>query len=110
MRKIVIAAYLAGLGCQASAQLSDRALDQLEGYTLIAKKKVAGYITEKGRFEDSFEGCDFDRVIVFTDETAVVCDEFGYQYAYMPEAYVFAKGRTLRLVVRDKVYRIRPYE
>ena len=39
-------------------------LDDVVGYTLIAAKTIDGYI-EKGQRKDGFEGCDYDRIIVF---------------------------------------------
>lgn len=49
------------------------------GYTIVAKKTVAAYIDKDGKREDSFEGCDYGRVIVFDDETYVRCQSYGYQ-------------------------------
>jgi hypothetical protein len=49
-------------------------LSELVGYKLVAQKTISGYI-EDGKRSDDFEGCDFDRIIVFSDNT--VCAASG---------------------------------
>jgi len=39
-------------------------LDSMVGWTLIARKTVAGRI-DKGVRKDDFEGCEYDRIIVW---------------------------------------------
>ena len=48
----------------------------------------------------------------FTDGTSLRCAEYGYQYAYMPDAVVLARGTSvgsrsvtlLKMLVEDEVY------
>src|SRR5262249_23871181 len=75
-------------------------LDNMIGWTLIARKTVAGRI-DKGVREDDFEGCDFDRIIVFDDNTGVRCTSYSYTYSYRPTAYIWANGSSLKLWVED---------
>ena len=80
------------------------ALDRSElvGYTLVEVKTVRG----------EFEGCDFDKKIRFLDGTRLTCAEYGYTYAYMPEAAIYSrtvmyKGKRLtlvKMVVEDEIY------
>jgi hypothetical protein len=82
-------------------------LDEVVGYTLVAKKQIEGRI-EKGHREQDFEGGDFDRIIVFTDGTGVRCIGYGYQYAYMPDAYIFARGGLMKMCVESEFYDVGP--
>lgn len=84
------------------------ALDKSElvGYTLIDKKTI----------EDDFEGCDFDKKIVFIDGTYYECATYSYTYSFMPTAYIYAKKLTykgkqyadIKMVVDDEVYEMYP--
>ena len=103
---------LAGIGLMSlllsSARAADCDLDEVVGYTLLASKTIEGRIEENGERKDDFEGCDFDRVIVFTDNTGVRCTSYGYQYAYRPDAYIFANGRSMKMCVEDEMYDVMP--
>jgi hypothetical protein len=100
----------------AHAGSSDK-LEGLVGYTIIASKTIDGYRDSgpNGKRGDDFEGCDFDKVIVFRDGTSLTCAEYGYQYAYAPTAIIFAKqissgGHTfydVKMLVDDEVYDMR---
>jgi hypothetical protein len=84
------------------------ALEQsdLLGYTLIDEKTV----------DDEFEGCDFDKRIVFLDGTHLTCATYSYTYSYMPTAYIYArqieyKGvvyMSIKMVVEDEIYDMYP--
>lgn len=67
-------------------------MSDLQGYTLVAKKKV----------EDDFDGCDYDKPIIFTDGTYLRCDEYGYTYKYSPRVLIFKKGSRLVMCLEDK--------
>ena len=83
-------------------------LDDVVGYTLVEKKTVDRWVDEDER-EDGFSGCSHGRLIIFTDNTAVVCAEYGYQYAYRPDAYIFTDGSDLKMCVDDDLYDVRPF-
>ena len=94
----------------AHADLADELAD-LVGYTIVATKTIEGW-KEGRKSGDDFEGCEFDRVILFTDGTALVCREYSYSYSFMPTAVILAKqityqGRSFydfKMVVDDEVY------
>jgi hypothetical protein len=98
----------------ASAALADCGdeLEGLVGYTIIASKTIEGYRGPGREKDDSFEGCDYDRIIIFDDGTGLRCTSYGYQYAYRPTAIIFGKrmefqGRSvtvLKMLVEDEVY------
>ena len=67
----------------ASADVAD-VLEEYKGYTIADVKTVDGYIDNDGKRSDSFEGCEFERKIVFTDGTALTCSTYHYHYAYRP--------------------------
>jgi hypothetical protein len=73
---------------QAGAAFAECVLDDLVGYTLIASKYIAGRIDNNVR-KDDFQGCDFDRIIVFDDNTGVRCVSYSYTYYYHPKVYNF---------------------
>lgn len=76
--------YLFGYGCD---------LGDFVGYTILAKKTIKG----------QFNGCDYNRKIVFTDGTYVTCDSYGYAYGYMEDAIILSNGRRPAMCVgRDK--------
>lgn len=74
------------------------------GYTIVAKKTVAGYVDNDGKKSDSFEGCEYGRAIVFDDDTYVRCQSYGYQYAYRPEAVILVNGQSAKMVVDNEEY------
>lgn len=107
---MVLASLSFGPGCS-RADMAD-ILGQFTGYTIVAVKTVAGYIDEDGKRSDDFEGCDFNRKILFDDGTSLTCSSYSYEYEYRPEAVILEKatqagGRTLGqivMVVSDDSY------
>lgn len=77
-------------------------LSELVGYTLIAEKTVVGRIDD-GEYEDGYEGCDYGRVLVFDDKTGVECSDYNYNYAYRPDAYIFRRGASYKIVIEDEL-------
>jgi hypothetical protein len=73
-------------------------LDNMVGWTLVARKTIAGRI-DKGVRKDDFEGCEYDRIIVFDDNTGVRCTSYSYTYAYRPTAYIWGYGSSLKVCV-----------
>jgi hypothetical protein len=85
-------------------------LDEMVGWTLIARKTIEGRI-DKGVRKEDFEGCEYDRIIVFDDNTGVRCTSYSYHYSYRPTAYVWANGSALKMCVGSSwfgVSRLRP--
>src|SRR5262245_18909396 len=89
----------------AASAWAECSLDQFVGYTLVARKTVAGYIQD-GKRGDSFEGCEFGRIIVFDDNTGVACDTYSYSYSYRPTAYIWASKYSLKLCVGGSTYSV----
>jgi hypothetical protein len=71
---------LVGLALIATPALADMAddLSGLLGYTVVASKTIDRWYDADGKKGDSFEGCDFGRTIVFTDNRVLRCSEYGY--------------------------------
>jgi hypothetical protein len=82
-------------------------LSHYVGYTIVAVKTIKGYVTEDGEFKTSFEGCQYGRKIVFDDNTYLTCNEYGYQYAYRPDAVLLARNGTWAMVVEGDSYDMR---
>lgn len=77
----------------AYANLADN-LESYVGYKIIAKKTVIG----------EFEGCDFDKKIIFDDRTVLKCATYGYQYSYRPTAIILFNGSNIKMIIDDEAY------
>lgn len=84
-----------------------RKLRPLLGYTVVHSGTVTGYISEKGKKSDSFEGCDFDRKIIIDDQYVVTCATYSYSYAYRPDAVILSNKGNLKMIVENEIYDIR---
>jgi hypothetical protein len=62
------------------------------GYTIVATKTIVGYTDKNGDKKQQFDGCNFDRTIIFDDGTGLTCSSYGYQYAYRPTAVILMKS------------------
>jgi len=113
-------AVLAALGCvllnaPVLAGLADK-LGRFTGYTIVASKTISGYVDEDGKKSDDFEGCDFDRKILFDDGTSATCASYSYTYAYRPTAVLLMKELSVRglrmatvvMMVDDETYDMPP--
>jgi hypothetical protein len=99
---VIVAGTTSGISFGARA---DCDLDQVIGYALVAAPTIEGYIQD-GQRKDDFEGCDFDRIIVFADGTGVRCTSYGYSYSYRPKAYVFVSGLSMKMCVSGNFYSV----
>ncbi|MBA3613391.1 MAG: hypothetical protein H0W49_10885 [Nitrospirales bacterium] len=96
------------------ADLADK-LDDLVGYTIVAEKTIVGWYDDNEHEEGSFNGCSYERVILFQDNTGLTCAEYGYMYAYRPKAIILAKQSKIgehayydiKMVVGDEIYDMR---
>ncbi|WP_155886520.1 hypothetical protein [Acidovorax sp. JHL-3] len=82
-------------------------LARFVGYTIIASKTVAGYQDGNGKKSDSFEGCEYDRVIIFDDNKILTCAGYGYQYSYRPTAIIISNGSSFKMIIESDVYDMR---
>ncbi|KKM17039.1 hypothetical protein LCGC14_1679800 [marine sediment metagenome] len=98
-----------------SASDCESILENNIGWTIIDSKTIEGWKDTDEQKEDGFEGCNYGRVIYFTDGTQVECSCYGYQYAYRPTAIILGrnfgfKGKTYtayKMIVEDEEYDIR---
>jgi hypothetical protein len=107
MKKNLLSLSLFGtlfISGSAFANLADE-LSNLVGYTIVDSKTISGWYAEgtKGKGE-GFEGCDYDRVIVFSDNKTLKCAGYGYQYAYRPTAIILFDGLNFKMLVEDELY------
>jgi len=82
----------------------DFELMNLVGYTIIGNKKITGWYDNNGKRGDSFEGCDYNRVIVFDNNKVLTCRGYRYHYAYRPTAIILSNGYSFKMIVGDDVY------
>lgn len=79
-------------------------LSQYAGYTIVANKYVTGYVDRDGKLHDDFEGCDYDRKIIFDDGTYLTCQSYSYSYSYHPQATLLVRGSTWVMIVDSNAY------
>ncbi|MBT1077106.1 hypothetical protein [Geobacter grbiciae] len=113
MRALIILVLL----CFASTAYADLAdeLADLVGYVIVDSKTIKGWYDDDESEEGAFKGCKHGRVIVFSDNKVLTCAEYGYQYAYRPNAVILAKEITyqgksfydFKMVVGDEIYDMR---
>src|SRR3954451_2389750 len=89
----VISLLLLTVPCAASCNL-----DNAIGYTLVAKKRVVGFV-ENDKRENSFSGCRYGRILLFEDHTGVRCTGYTYHYATRPTAYIFDNSYYIKLCI-----------
>lgn len=102
-----IAGLSAVLASIAGPTLADTAstLGEYVGYTIAAKETIVGWVDEdEGKKGDSFEGCEYGRKILFDDGRYLTCAEYGYQYAYRPEAVLLVRSGRIIMIVDDDAY------
>jgi hypothetical protein len=73
-------------------------LQEVVGYTLVGIKTITGRIDKEGRHDD-YQGCDYDRILVFDDNTGVRCTGYTYTYSYRPTAYIWLDGSLIKICV-----------
>ena len=79
-------------------------LSRVIGYTLVAQKTIEAYV-ESGKRTRGFVGCAPERVLIFTDNTALRCQSRGVQVMTLPHAWLFARTQTdIKLCVGDDMY------
>jgi hypothetical protein len=81
-------------------------LNTLVGYQLILAKPIESYV-EGGTRKKGYEGCQPDRVLVFTDNTGVRCKQIVRQSLNsLPTGYLFARGNLgdLKLCVEGELF------
>ena len=106
MRWLLAAALVLGLSSRPALAVCD--LSQVVGYTLVFGKTIEAYIQD-GKRVSGFAGCAHDRVLVFTDNTGVRCEEAFVHTATLPKAYLFARSRNdMKLCVDDDMYDVAP--
>ena len=82
------------------ARLADE-FNDLVGYAIVASETI-----------EEFEGCEYGKIIKFQSGLYVICDEYGYQYAYYTDAVILARAIThkgqkvllCKMLVEDDIY------
>jgi hypothetical protein len=86
--------------------LAECDLSQLIGYTLVLSKTIDGYVLD-GKRARGFQGCTRDRVLLFSDNTAVRCKETFLQQGNFPRAFLFARNpNDMKLCVEGSIYEV----
>ena len=93
-----------GTSAPARADIASK-LRRYVGYTVLDTKTIKGWVSEdRKKHGDSFEGCEFGRLIIFDDNTYLRCTGYSYEYSYRPEAVILARGKSFVMIVDDDAY------
>jgi hypothetical protein len=106
MKASSLALTLILISAPASADVTDE-LEDLVGYTIVDVKTVDGWYDDDGEKGDSFEGCEYGRTIVFSDNRILTCSTYHYHYTYRPRAIILSNGSSFKMIVDDDVYDMR---
>ena len=88
----------------AGCELDTDELKKLVGYEIEDVKKVAGWVDEsagKVGNADDWEGCRYDRKIIFDDGTSVECTTYHHSSAWGPQDAVIFTRYSDRIVCID---------
>ena len=80
-------------------------LRDLVGFTVLSVSSIRG----------TFNGCENGRPIALEDGRILICESYGYQYAYAPSVVLFGKRMTyagrdyvmMKMLVEDEIYDMR---
>lgn len=103
MKTITLGFALLFITTTAFADFSNE-LGDFIGYTIVGNKTIIDWYDKNGKSDDSFEGCDFDRVFVFSDNRILTCASYGYTYAYRPRAVILSNGYNFKMIVGDHIF------
>ena len=80
-------------------------LDRVIGYQLLFSKTIEGYI-QNGIRRKGYDGCEQDRVLVFTDNTGVRCKDVALRHIdQLPVGYLFFRGGgDMKLCVEGELF------
>lgn len=77
------------------------------GWTITYSGNVTGYVEEDGETNTSFEGCEYDRVLIIDYDRSITCAGYGYVYAYNPEIVIISNGVSMQACIDDDMYAVR---
>jgi hypothetical protein len=106
MKRNVLLLLLVLAFSSAKADISEGDLGDLKGYTVLGAWTVTGWRDANGKKGDSFEGCEFDRVIILDDRLQIKCAEYSYSYSYRPKAVILSAGSSFVMLLGGHVYRM----
>lgn len=103
-----VAQYIVGIALSflTTQAMADTAssLSRFVGYTIAGSFTITGWQDGNGKRGDSFEGCEFDRVIILDDSKTLRCATYSYSYSYRPTAVVLVKGASFKMIVGNDIY------
>ena len=62
---------------------------------------------DNGQEEDSFEGCDYGRILIVDYNLQVTCSGYGYSYAYRPDIVILSGPYGAKACINDQMYDVR---
>lgn len=102
-QSVLASALMVAMSVPARAGTEDT-MRRYVGYTILAVLQIVGYRDANGKGGDSFEGCEFGRVIVFEGNKALTCTGYSYSYAYRPTAVILVRGSDFKMLVDGNAY------
>jgi hypothetical protein len=106
VRSIAAFAILAGASSLCSASISEYMLARYAGYTIVGSFTITGWYDtgSEGKKGDSFEGCNYGRVIVLDNSKTLTCAGYSYHYAYRPDALVLVRNGNFKMIVETEEF------
>lgn len=101
---LMLAAFAFTGASVAECELDTDQLEDLIGYEIEGVKTVAGWIDEsagKVGNEDDWEGCRYNRTIIFSDATSVECTTYHHSSAWGPQKAVIFKNYSGKILCID---------
>ena len=98
---------LAPAAAAAGCNLDEGQFEDLVGFEIEAVKTVAGWIDERaGEVGDKndWEGCRYNREIIFEDGTTLTCKSYDYGSAWgTQQAVVFKRYSDVKVCIDDEL-------
>ena len=94
--KVILAVLISTLGLcfsLSSMAIENDELKELEGFTLAEIWTI-----------EEFEGCEWDKKIDFIEGYTLICSDYGYNYSYYVDAFIFTNGSQIKMLVDDEIY------
>lgn len=77
------------------------------GWSIVHSGTVTGYVDDKGKEHDDFEGCEYGRRLIIDYRYQVTCTTYSYHYAYHPDIVILSNGSSKVACIDGDTFDIR---
>lgn len=97
----------------ATCHLGADDFEDLTGYEITGVKGVAGWVDKSAGEtgdETEWEGCRYNRKIIFDDGTMLICEQYDSGRAWgAQEAVIFEKYNDIKVCIDDELYNVKDW-